>query len=256
MRPSYVLSGAAMNVANCSQDLEKYLNEASRVSREYPVVISKFILEAKEIDVDAVASDGNVICMAVSEHVENAGVHSGDATLVTPPSDINEKTLVKIRQITSAIAKALIVSGPFNMQLIAKDDELKVIECNLRVSRSFPFVSKTLGHDFIATATQIIIGLPVEPVDVLFGDGKVGVKVPVFSFSRLSGADIQLGVEMSSTGEVACFGETRYEAYLKAMIGTGFTIPKKNILLSVGSYKHKVEMLASVRQLHKMGYVL
>ena len=204
-----MLSGAAMNVANSSQDLEKYLNEASRVSRDHPVVISKFILEAKEIDVDAVAADGIVVCMAVSEHVENAGVHSGDATLVTPPSDINDKTLAKIRQITSAIAKALIVTGPFNMQLIAKDDELKVIECNLRVSRSFPFVSKTLGHDFIVTATQVICGQAVEPVDVLFGDGKVGVKVPVFSFSRLTGADIQLGVEMSSTGKGCGAGRIR-----------------------------------------------
>jgi len=175
---------------------------------------------------------------------------------VTPPGDENSETLAQIKQITSAIAKALVVSGPFNMQLIAKENKLKVIECNLRVSRSFPFVSKTLGHDFIATATQIIIGQRVEPIDVMFGEGKVGVKVPVFSFSRLSGADIKLGVEMSSTGEVACFGEDRYEAYLKAMIGTGFTMPKKTILLSVGSYKHKVEMMASVEALHEMGYKL
>jgi len=256
VRPSYVLSGAAMNVAHSDEHLETYLTEAASLNKDHPVVVSKFILEAKEIDVDAVACDGEVVCMAVSEHVENAGVHSGDATLVTPPRDINPETLTKIEQITSAIAKALIVSGPFNMQLIAKDNELKVIECNLRVSRSFPFVSKTLGHDFIATATQVIIGKPVEPVDVLHGNGRVGVKVPVFSFSRLSGADVQLGVEMASTGEVACFGEHRYEAYLKAMIGTGFKMPKKNILLSVGSYKHKVEFMASVRILHKMGYKL
>ena len=162
--------------------------------------------------------------------------------------DINAETLTKIRQITSAIAKALIVSGPMNMQLIAKDNELKVIECNLRVSRSFPFVSKTLGHDFIATATQVIIGQKVEPLNVLFGDGKVGVKVPVFSFSRLAGADIKLGVEMSSTGEVACFGENRHEAYLKAMMATGFKLPKKNILLSVGSYKHKMEMIQGLSE--------
>eukprot|EP00092_Neocalanus_flemingeri_P024222 GFUD01026270.1.p1 GENE.GFUD01026270.1~~GFUD01026270.1.p1 ORF type:complete len:2226 (-),score=685.36 GFUD01026270.1:76-6753(-) len=256
VRPSYVLSGAAMNVAHSDEHLETYLNEACALNKDHPVVISKFILEAKEIDVDAVASDGEVICMAVSEHVENAGVHSGDATLVTPPRDINPETLAKIKQITSAIGKALIVSGPFNMQLIAKDNELKVIECNLRVSRSFPFVSKTLGHDFIATATQVIIGQTVEPIDCLHGDGKVGVKVPVFSFSRLSGADVTLGVEMASTGEVACFGEHRYEAYLKAMIGTGFKMPKKNILISVGSYKHKIEMMSSVRILHKMGYKL
>merc|ERR1719193_186795 len=173
-----------MNVADCSQDLERYLQEASKVSKEHPVVISKFILDAKEIDVDAVAADGEVICMTVSEHVENAGVHSGDATLITPPNDINEETLAKIRQVTSAIAKALIVSGPFNMQIIAKDNELKVIECNLRVSRSFPFVSKTLGHDFISTATQIIVGhqpieLPATADELMLGiNGKVGVKVP------------------------------------------------------------------------------
>ena len=175
---------------------------------------------------------------------------------MTPPRDINSETLEKIRQITCAIAKALIVSGPFNMQLIAKDNELKVIECNLRVSRSFPFVSKTLGHDFIATATRIITGQKVEPIEVLFGEGRVGVKVPQFSFSRLAGADVMLGVEMSSTGEVACFGEHRYEAYLKAMLSTGFRIPRKNILISVGSYKHKIEMMASVRQLCNMGYKL
>lgn len=155
--------------------------------------------------------------MAVSEHVENAGVHSGDATLVTPPRDLNGETLDKIREITRKIAEELFVSGPFNMQLIAKDNELKVIECNLRVSRSFPFVSKTLGHDFIATATQVIVGKEVEPMEVLFGEGKVGVKVPQFSFSRLAGADVTLGVEMSSTGEVACFGENRNEAYIKVI---------------------------------------
>ena len=256
VRPSYVLSGAAMNVAHSDEHLETYLAEACALNKEHPVVISKFILEAKEIDVDAVAAEGEVICMAVSEHVENAGVHSGDATLITPPNDINTATLAKIRQVTSAIAEALIVSGPFNMQLIAKDNELKVIECNLRVSRSFPFVSKTLGHDFIATATQIISGLSVEPLDVLHGVGKVGVKVPVFSFDRLSGSDIRLGVEMSSTGEVACFGKSRYEAYLKAMMGTGFKMPKENILLSIGSYKHKVEMMPAVQSLHRMGYKL
>ena len=256
VRPSYVLSGAAMNVAHSDENLETYLHEACALNKDTPVVISKFIQEAKEIDVDAVAADGEIIVMAVSEHVENAGVHSGDATLVTPPQDLNSETLAKLKQITSAIAKALIVSGPFNMQLIAKDNELKVIECNLRVSRSFPFVSKTLNHDFIATATRVIMGLKVDPIDCIFGTGLVGVKVPVFSFSRLSGADIQLGVEMASTGEVASFGEHRYEAYLKALIGTGFKIPEKNILLSVGSYKHKIEMMASVRSLHNMGYKL
>ncbi|KAI8435053.1 hypothetical protein MSG28_003468 [Choristoneura fumiferana] len=237
VRPSYVLSGAAMNVAYSSQDLEAYLKSASKVSKDHPVVISKFIMDAKEIDVDVVAADGIIVCMAVSEHVENAGVHSGDATLVTPPQDINSETLDKIKGIAGIIAETLDVSGPFNMQLIAKDNELKVIECNVRVSRSFPFVSKTLDHDFVAVATKVILGLPVEPVNVMGGCGKVGVKVPQFSFSRLAGADVTLGVEMASTGEVACFGENRYEAYLKSMMSTGFRIPRKAILLSVGSFK-------------------
>ncbi|KAF5279207.1 hypothetical protein FQR65_LT03454 [Abscondita terminalis] len=256
VRPSYVLSGAAMNVAHSNQDLETYLKTASDVSKEHPVVISKFLLESKEIDVDAVAFDGVILCMAVSEHVENAGVHSGDATLVTPPQDINPETLMKIKQITKAIAANLEVTGPFNMQLIAKDNDLKVIECNVRVSRSFPFVSKTLDHDFVAMATRVIIGELEDPVDVLTGCGRVGVKVPQFSFSRLAGADFMLGVEMASTGEVACFGDNRYEAYLKAMMSTGFSIPKHSILLSIGSFKHKVELLPSMRSLRKMGYKL
>ncbi|XP_053949605.1 CAD protein [Anastrepha ludens] len=256
VRPSYVLSGAAMNVAYSNQDLETYLNAASLVSKEHPVVISKFLTEAKEIDVDAVAADGEILCMAVSEHVENAGVHSGDATLVTPPQDLNGETLETIKRITRDLAALLDVTGPFNMQLIAKNNELKVIECNVRVSRSFPFVSKTLDHDFVATATRAIVGIPVAPVEVLHGVGKVGVKVPQFSFSRLAGADVQLGVEMASTGEVACFGDNRYEAYLKAMMSTGFQIPRKAILLSIGSFKHKMELLPSIRDLAKMGYKL
>ncbi|KYQ55118.1 CAD protein [Trachymyrmex zeteki] len=239
VRPSYVLSGAAMNVAYSNQDLESYLKSASEVSKEHPVVISKFILEAKEIDVDAVAYEGIILCMAVSEHVENAGVHSGDATLVTPPQDINTQTLVKIKSISKAVAASLGVTGPFNMQLIAKDNELKVIECNVRVSRSFPFVSKTLDHDFVATATRLIVGETIEPVDVLAGC-----------------ADVTLGVEMVSTGEVACFGENRYEAYLKGMMSTGFHIPQRGILLSVGSFKHKMELLGSIRNLKNMGYKL
>lgn len=236
VRPSYVLSGAAMNVAHSNFELENYLNAASHVSKEHPVVISKFLLDAKEIDVDAVAADGEILCMAVSEHVENAGVHSGDATLVTPPQDLNNETLDKIKDIAKIIAGLLDVTGPFNMQLIAKDNELKVIECNVRVSRSFPFVSKTLDHDFIAMATRVIIGEKVEPIELLTGP-RVGVKVPQFSFSRLSGADVMLGVEMASTGEVACFGNNRYEAYLKALMSTGFQIPQKTILLSIGSFK-------------------
>lgn len=256
VRPSYVLSGAAMNVAHSHQDLETYLNQAAAVSKEHPVVISKFILEAKEIDVDAVAADGALVCMAVSEHVENAGVHSGDATLVTPPQDLNSETLAKITSIVAAIARALEVNGPFNMQLIAKDNHLKVIETNLRVSRSFPFVSKTLDFDFVACATRVTVGEEVLPTNVLRGCGRVGVKVPQFSFSRLAGADVMLGVEMASTGEVACFGENRYEAYLKSMISTGFVIPQRSILLSIGSYKHKNELLPAVRTLAQMGYKL
>nr|XP_033793389.1 CAD protein isoform X1 [Geotrypetes seraphini] len=256
VRPSYVLSGAAMNVAYSDSDLEKFLNSAIAVSKEYPVVISKFIQEAKEIDVDAVACDGVVVAIAISEHVENAGVHSGDATLVTPPQDITPKTLERIKAIVHAIGQELQVTGPFNLQLIAKDDQLKVIECNVRVSRSFPFVSKTLGVDMVALATQVIIGEEVEPVGLMTGTGIVGVKVPQFSFSRLAGADVVLGVEMTSTGEVACFGESRCEAYLKAMLSTGFKIPKKNILLTIGSYKNKNELLPTVRTLERLGYSL
>uniref|UniRef100_A0A673C4P3 Multifunctional protein CAD n=1 Tax=Sphaeramia orbicularis TaxID=375764 RepID=A0A673C4P3_9TELE len=256
VRPSYVLSGAAMNVAYSDSDLEKYLSNAVAVSKEHPVVISKFIQEAKEIDVDAVACDGVVMAIAVSEHVENAGVHSGDATLVTPPQDLNQKTIERIKMIVHAIGQELQVTGPFNLQLIAKDDQLKVIECNVRVSRSFPFISKTLGVDLVALATQAIMGEEVEPVGLMRGKGIVGVKVPQFSFSRLAGADVVLGVEMTSTGEVACFGENRYEAYLKAMLSTGFKIPKKNILLSIGSYKNKSELLPTVQALETLGYDL
>ncbi|CAB1340227.1 unnamed protein product [Coregonus sp. 'balchen'] len=248
--------GAAMNVAYTDSDLEKYLSSAVAVSKEYPVVISKFIQEAKEIDVDAVACDGVVMAIAVSEHVENAGVHSGDATLVTPPQDINQKTMERIKMIVHAIGQELQVTGPFNLQLIAKDDQLKVIECNVRVSRSFPFVSKTLGVDLVALATRVIMGDKMEPVGLMKGVGIVGVKVPQFSFSRLAGADVVLGVEMTSTGEVACFGENRYEAYLKAMLSTGFKIPKKNILLSIGSYKNKSELLPTVQALESLGYDL
>uniref|UniRef100_A0A8C4HQS3 Carbamoyl-phosphate synthetase 2, aspartate transcarbamylase, and dihydroorotase n=1 Tax=Dicentrarchus labrax TaxID=13489 RepID=A0A8C4HQS3_DICLA len=253
VRPSYVLSGAAMNVAYTDSDLEKYLSSAVAVSKEYPVVISKFIQEAKEIDVDAVACDGVVMAIAVCEHVENAGVHSGDATLVTPPQDLNQKTMERIKMIVHAIGQELQVTGPFNLQLIAKDDQLKVIECNVRVSRSFPFISKTLGVDMVALATQAIVGEDVEPL-VLLNHMTHVLQVPQFSFSRLAGADVVLGVEMTSTGEVACFGENRYEAYLKAMLSTGFKIPKKNILLSIGSFKS--ELLPTVQALESMGYDL
>lgn len=256
VRPSYVLSGAAMNVAHSHQDLRQYLQQAARVSKDYPIVISKFILDAKEIDVDAVARNGRVIAMAVSEHVENAGVHSGDASLITPPRDLNEKTLEQIKAICCSIGEALDVNGPFNIQLIAKDDQLKVIECNVRVSRSFPFISKTLGVDLIALATRVVMNEHVEEKGMLTGRGLVGVKVPVFSYSRLAGADVLLGVEMASTGEVACFGENYHEAYLKAQLSSGFKFPKKNILLSIGSYKHKQELLSSVKLLEKMNFNL
>uniref|UniRef100_UPI00358E2434 multifunctional protein CAD isoform X2 n=1 Tax=Myxine glutinosa TaxID=7769 RepID=UPI00358E2434 len=255
VRPSYVLSGAAMNVALSDHDLDAFLSSASAVSKEHPVVISKFIQEAKEIDVDAVACDGAVLAVAISEHVENAGVHSGDATLVTPAQDLNEQTTDRIQAIVLAIGQQLQVTGPFNLQLIAKDNQLKVIECNVRVSRSFPFVSKTLGLDLVAMATQVIMGREVEPVG-LARSSIVGVKVPQFSFARLAGADVMLGVEMTSTGEVACFGENRHEAYLKAMISTGFRLPRKNILLSIGSYKNKNELLPTVQTLERLGYNL
>ncbi|XP_041483716.1 CAD protein-like [Lytechinus variegatus] len=256
VRPSYVLSGAAMNVAHTHNDLEGFLSSAVALSKEHPVVISKFIMEAKEIDVDAVAQDGKIVAIAISEHVENAGVHSGDATLVTPPQDLNQETIDKITAITAAIGASLEVNGPYNLQLIAKDNQLKVIECNLRVSRSFPFVSKTLNVDLISIATKVILGQRVETIGKLEGTGRVGVKVPQFSFSRLAGADMLLGVEMASTGEVACFGEDRFEAYMKAMLSTGFRIPKNNILLSIGSYKGKMELLPAVRTLAAMNYNL
>ncbi|VDO66903.1 unnamed protein product [Haemonchus placei] len=263
IRPSYVLSGAAMNVAHTEDDLAAFLKQAAVVAKEHPVVVSKFISEAKEIDVDAVAMEGEVLVMAVCEHVENAGIHSGDATLVTPPQDLNQVTLNRIQEITIQIASAFNANGPFNMQLIAKDNELKVIECNLRVSRSFPFVTKTLDFDFVALATRAMmaadnpaIASSLKKHGLLRGKARVGVKVPQFSFSRLTGADVMLGVEMASTGEVACFGKHRQEAYLKALLSTGFVVPKKNILLSIGGYHAKSEMLRSVQLLQDMNFDL
>uniref|UniRef100_A0A915HUT8 CAD protein n=1 Tax=Romanomermis culicivorax TaxID=13658 RepID=A0A915HUT8_ROMCU len=257
VRPSYVLSGAAMNVAHDDTDLESYLEQASVVSKDYPVVISKFILEAKEIDVDVVAADGRIVCLAICEHVENAGIHSGDATMVTPPQDLTQKTTDEILRIVRKIAKALRVTGPFNIQLIAKDDILYVIECNLRVSRSFPFISKALNYDFVAAATKVLVGEKVEPKEVYRGfDNKIAVKAAQFSFSRLPGAEVILRVEMSSTGEVACFGLSRVEAYFKALLSTGFRIPEKNIFLSIGSPKQKEEMLSSIRHLRALGFTL
>ncbi|WVN89769.1 carbamoyl-phosphate synthase, large subunit [Cryptococcus depauperatus CBS 7841] len=257
VRPSYVLSGAAMNVVFSQDDLSNYLSQATDVSRDHPVVISKYIEEAKEIEMDAVARDGKMVMHYISEHIENAGVHSGDATLVLPPQDLDPETIKKIEIATQKIGQALNVTGPYNIQFIAKNNEIKVIECNLRAARSFPFVSKVTGIDAIEIATKVMLGLPCAPYpDVKMPPNYVGVKVPQFSFSRLSGADPVLGVEMASTGEVACFGKDRYDAYLKALISTGITPPKKNILLSIGSFKEKLEMLPSVQKLHRMGYNL
>ena len=255
VRPSYVLSGAAMNTAYARNDLEAFLKQATAVSQEHPVVITKYIENAKEIEMDAVAKDGKMIGHFISEHVENAGVHSGDATLILPPQDLDPETVRRIEEATRKIGDALNVTGPFNIQFIAKDNEIKVIECNVRASRSFPFVSKVMGVDLIEMATKAIMGRSVvEYPPINIPADYVGVKVPQFSFSRLSGADPVLGVEMASTGEVACFGRDKYEAYLKALISTGFKLPNRNILLSIGSYKDKEEMLPSIRKLHQQGY--
>lgn len=255
VRPSYVLSGAAMNVVYSRDDLDAYLTQAANVSREHPVVVSKYIEEAKEIEMDAVARDGKMVMHYVSEHVENAGVHSGDATLILPPQDLDPETVRRIEVATQKIGHALNVTGPFNIQFIAKNNEIKVIECNVRAARSFPFVSKVTGIDAIEMATDVMLGLPITPYPAsnLPAD-YVGIKVPQFSFARLAGADPILGVEMASTGEVACFGKDKYEAYLKALLSTGMTMPKRNVLLSIGSFKEKLEMLPSVQKLHSLGY--
>ncbi|KAG4305569.1 hypothetical protein PORY_001125 [Pneumocystis oryctolagi] len=257
VRPSYVLSGAAMNTVYSKNDLANYLKQAVDVSKEHPVVITKYIEGAKEIELDAVAKDGKIIIHFVTEHVENAGVHSGDATLILPPQDLDPETVYRIEQAATQIANALNVTGPFNIQFIAKDNEIKVIECNVRVARSWPFVSKVTGVDLVQIATDVILGFPLSSYPVVnMPHNYVGVKVPQFSFSRLSGADPVLGVEMASTGEVASFGKDKYEAYLKALVSTGIQLPKKNILLSIGSFKEKIEMLESVIKLHKLGYKL
>ncbi|OMJ25879.1 Protein pyrABCN [Smittium culicis] len=254
VRPSYVLSGAAMNVVFSADDLNAYLEQAACVSREYPVVISKFIEDAKEIDVDAVAVGGKMIVHFISEHVENAGVHSGDATLVLPPQDLDPITVRKIEEATAAIGKALHVTGPYNIQFIAKDNEIKVIECNVRAARSFPFVSKSTNVDLVEISVKAMLNLPISLKNYKKVTNYVAVKVPQFSFSRLLGADPILGVEMASTGEVAAFGTDKYSAYIKALVATGFKIPEKNILVSIGSFKEKLEMLDSIKKLSKMGY--
>ncbi|KAL4907165.1 Aspartate carbamoyltransferase [Aspergillus multicolor] len=257
VRPSYVLSGAAMNTVYSEHDLASYLNQAADVSREHPVVITKYIENAKEIEMDAVARNGVMVGHFISEHVENAGVHSGDATLILPPQDLDPETVRRIEEATRKIGNALNVTGPYNIQFIAKDNDIKVIECNVRASRSFPFVSKVMGVDLIEMATKAMIGAPfAEYPPVSIPKDYVGVKVPQFSFSRLAGADPVLGVEMASTGEVASFGRDKYEAYLKALLSTGFKLPKRNILLSIGSYKEKMEMLPSIIKLRDVGFEL
>ncbi len=257
VRPSYVLSGAAMNVVSNRDELEYFLRLAAKVSKQRPVVVSEFITEAKEIEIDAVADKGEIIAYAISEHIEFAGVHSGDATLVFPPQKLYFETVRRIKKIARSIAKELDISGPFNMQFLARDNDIKVIECNLRASRSFPFVSKVLKTNLVGIATKVMLGVPVEkPSKSIFDLDCIGVKASQFSFSRLAKADPVLGVDMSSTGEVGCIGDSFYEAILKAMLSVGYQIPKKNILLSTGPVRSKVELVEPCRLLAARGYNL
>src|SRR5690554_1016929 len=257
VRPSYVLSGAAMNIVSNREELQHFLELAAHVSKQYPVVVSEFIEQAKEIEVDAVAQNGEVMAYAISEHVEFAGVHGGDATIVFPPQKTYVETIRRVKRISSKIAKALNISGPYNMQLLAKDNDIKVIECNLRASRSFPFVSKVLKVNFIDIATRVMLGLPVEKLHKsLFELDYVGIKAPQFSFARLQQADPVLGVDMASTGEVGCIGENYYDAVLQAMLSVGYRIPKKSVLISSGPLRDKIELLGSARMLEQKGYKL
>ena len=255
VRPSYVLSGAAMNVCYNEEELKEFLQMAKEVSKEFPVVVSQFMLDTKEIEFDAVAQNGEVVEYAISEHVEFAGVHSGDATLVFPAQKIYFETARRIKRISRQIAKELNISGPFNIQYLAKNNEVKVIECNLRASRSFPFVSKILKRNFIETATRIMLDAPYsKPDKSAFDIDWIGVKASQFSFSRLHKADPVLGVDMSSTGEVGCMGDDFNEALLNAMIAVGFSIPKKAVMFSTGATKSKVDLLESSRMLANKGY--
>ncbi|WP_320110645.1 carbamoyl-phosphate synthase (glutamine-hydrolyzing) large subunit [Draconibacterium orientale] len=255
IRPSYVLSGAAMNVVSNPDQLEHFLQMAANVSKEHPVVVTEFIEQAKEIEIDAVANKGEMVAYAISEHVEFAGVHSGDATIVFPPQKLYVETIRRVKKIARQIAKGLEITGPFNMQFLAKDNDIKVIECNLRASRSFPFVSKVMKLNLIEIATKVMLGIDVpKPDKSLFELDYVGVKAPQFSFARLLKADPVLGVDMSSTGEVGCIGETYYEAILKAMMSVGYNFPKKNILISSGPSRGKLELLNSARMLVAKGY--
>ncbi|MCL4548946.1 MAG: carbamoyl-phosphate synthase (glutamine-hydrolyzing) large subunit [Bacteroidetes bacterium] len=254
VRPSYVLSGAAMAIATDDFELTGFLQKAVDVSPEHPVVISKFLVNAKELEFDAVAQNGEIVCSAISEHVENAGVHSGDATLVLPAQRTYLETMRQIKQFSADIAKSLNINGPFNIQFLAKDNKVKVIECNLRASRSFPFVSKTLKKNFIEIAAKVIMGQKVETSDDLtFNYDFVGVKAPEFSFTRLEGADPTTGVEMASTGEVACLGQDFDEAFLKALASVGYRFPIKSILISSGTIESKSELLEPTKSLTKLG---
>jgi len=255
VRPSYVLSGAAMNVCYDASQLEEFLKLATNVSKQHPVVISEFLERCKEIEIDAVADKGEIIVYAISEHIEFAGVHSGDATTQFPPQKIYVETIRRIKNIARQIARSLNISGPFNIQFLARDNYIKVIECNLRSSRSFPFVSKVLKINFIEIATKIMLGIPVEkPEKSAFDLDYVGVKASQFSFARLQQADPILGVDMASTGEVGCLGDDSSEALLKSLLSVGITIPKKNILISSGEPKSKVDLLDACRLLYRKGY--
>lgn len=256
VRPSYVLSGAAMAVAQNKEGLKGYLAKAVKISKEAPVVISKFEMGAKEIEIDAVAQNGEVLIYAIAEHVENAGVHSGDATIVLPPQKLYLETIKRIKTITKQIAKALKISGPFNIQFLAMNNKIKVIECNLRASRSFPFSSKVTNYNFISIATEAMLGIAKKQDYKTLDLDYVGVKAPQFSFSRLKGADPVLGVEMGSTGEVGCFGDDLHEAFFKAMLSTGFEVPHKNILLSIGKIEDKADFLPAARKLVALGFTL
>ena len=257
VRPSYVLSGAAMNVCSNQEELERFLQLAANVSKKHPVVVSQFIEHAKEVEMDAVADHGEIVMYAISEHIEFAGVHSGDATIQFPAQKLYVETVRRIKRISKQIAKELNISGPFNIQYLAKDNDIKVIECNLRASRSFPFVSKILKINFIELATRIMLGLPVEkPHKNAFDLDYVGIKASQFSFNRLQKADPVLGVDMASTGEVGCIGDDLSEAVLTSMLAVGQRIPAKNILLSTGTPKQKVAMLDAARKLANKGYSL
>ncbi len=257
VRPSYVLSGAAMNVCSNNEELERFLALAANVSKQHPVVVSRFIEHAKEVEMDAVAREGEIIAYAISEHIEYAGVHSGDATIQFPPQKLYVETMRRIKRISRRIAKELNISGPFNIQFLARDNDIKVIECNLRASRSFPFVSKVLKLNLIELATRVMLGMEVQKPDKsLFDLDYVGIKASQFSFNRLQNADPVLGVDMASTGEVGCLGQDTSCALLKAMLSVGYRIPQKGILLSTGAPKQKVDMLEAARMLQQRGFTL